>query len=200
MVAIGSPFSLQNTVTTGIVSTTERGGKELGLKDSDMEYIQTDAIINYGNSGGPLVNLDGEVIGINTLKVTAGISFAIPANRIQQFLAESHDRQLKGTTSRKRYMGIRMVALTPSLLRDLKMRDKDFPDISAGVYIFEVIPATPAASAGLKDRDIIISINGNTITSSEGVSEAIKNNDTLSLVVRRGNEDLMITVVPDVIE
>ncbi|XP_032869647.1 serine protease HTRA1-like [Amblyraja radiata] len=200
VVAIGSPFSLQNTVTTGIVSTTERGGKELGLKDSDMEYIQTDAIINYGNSGGPLVNLDGEVIGINTLKVTAGISFAIPANRIQQFLAESHDRQLKGTTSRKRYMGIRMVALTPSLLRDLKMRDKDFPDISTGVYIFEVIPATPAASAGLKDRDIIISINGNTITSSEGVSEAIKNNDTLSLVVRRGNEDLMITVVPDVIE
>ncbi|XP_078285250.1 serine protease HTRA1-like [Rhinoraja longicauda] len=200
VVAIGSPFSLQNTVTTGIVSTTERGGKELGLKDSDMEYIQTDAIINYGNSGGPLVNLDGEVIGINTLKVTAGISFAIPANRIQQFLAESHDRQLKGTTTRKRYMGIRMVALTPSLLLDLKMRDKDFPDISAGVYIFEVIPATPAESAGLKDRDIIISINGNTITSSEEVSDAIKSNDTLTLVVRRGNEDLMVTVVPDVIE
>ncbi|XP_072122572.1 serine protease HTRA1-like isoform X1 [Mobula birostris] len=201
VVAIGSPFSLQNTVTTGIVSTTERGGEELGLKDSDMEYIQTDAIINYGNSGGPLVNLDGEVIGINTLKVTAGISFAIPAHRIQQFLAESHDRQQKGNTSpKKKYMGIRMVALTSSFLRDLKMRDKDFPDVSAGVYIFEVIPATPAASAGLKDRDIIISINGNTITSSEQVSEAIKNNDTLSLVVRRGNEDLMITVVPDIIE
>ncbi|XP_069773912.1 serine protease HTRA1-like [Narcine bancroftii] len=201
VVAIGSPFSLQNTVTTGIVSTTERGGKELGLKDSDMEYIQTDAIINYGNSGGPLVNLDGEVIGINTLKVTAGISFAIPAHRIQQFLAESHDRQLKGNTSpKKKYMGIRMVALTPSLLLDLKMRDKDFPDVSAGVYIFEVIPATPAASAGLKDHDVIITINGNTITSSEQVSEAIKNNDTLSLIVRRGNEDLMITVIPDIIE
>ncbi|XP_060712553.1 serine protease HTRA1-like [Hemiscyllium ocellatum] len=200
VVAIGSPFSLQNTVTTGIVSTTERGGKELGLKDSDMDYIQTDAIINYGNSGGPLVNLDGEVIGINTLKVTAGISFAIPAKRIQQFLAESHDRQLKENSSpKKKYMGIRMVALTPSLLRDLKMRDKDFPDVSAGVYIFEVIPATPAASAGLRDRDIIISINGQTITSSEQVSEAIKNSDTLGLVVRRGNEDLMITVVPDII-
>ncbi|MEQ2189095.1 Serine protease htra1b [Goodea atripinnis] len=86
VVAIGSPFSLQNTVTTGIVSTTQRGGKELGLRNSDMDYIQTDAIIN-----------DGEVIGINTLKVTAGISFAIPSDKIQQFLAESHDRLAKGS-------------------------------------------------------------------------------------------------------
>ncbi|CAM4702348.1 unnamed protein product, partial [Caretta caretta] len=113
VVALGSPFSLQNTVTTGIVSSTQRGSKELGLKDSDMAYIQTDAIINYGNSGGPLVNLDGEVVGINTLKVTACISFAIPSDRVRQFLEESHDWQMKGTIRpKKKYMGFRMLPLT----------------------------------------------------------------------------------------
>eukprot|EP00064_Thunnus_orientalis_P016463 superscaffoldBa00003273_g16528 len=145
VVAIGSPFSLQNTVTTGIVSTTQRGGKELGLRNSDMDYIQTDAIINYGNSGGPLVNLDGEVIGINTLKVTAGISFAIPSDKIRQFLAESHDRQAKGKAySKKKYIGVRMMTLTPTLAKELKERQSDFPDVTSGAYVIEVINRTPA--------------------------------------------------------
>ncbi|XP_053548597.1 serine protease HTRA1 isoform X2 [Bombina bombina] len=145
VVAIGSPFSLQNTVTTGIVSTAQRGGKELGLRNSDMEYIQTDAIINYGNSGGPLVNLDGEVIGINTLKVTAGISFAIPSDKIRKFLAESHDRQSTGQSIRKkRYLGIRMMTLNQSKVEELRKQQKDFPDVASGAYIVEVLPDTPA--------------------------------------------------------
>ncbi|XP_072851544.2 serine protease HTRA1 [Pogona vitticeps] len=201
VVAIGSPFSLQNTVTTGIVSTTQRGGRELGLRNSDMDYIQTDAIINYGNSGGPLVNLDGEVIGINTLKVTAGISFAIPSDKIKKFLTESHDRQAKGkAVTKKKYIGIRMMSLTPSKAKELKERHKDFPDVISGAYIIEVIPDTPAEAGGLKENDVIISINGQPILSANDVSDIIKKDNTLSLVVRRGNEDIILTVIPDEID
>lgn len=197
VVAIGSPFSLQNTVTTGIVSTTQRGGKELGLRNSDMDYIQTDAIINYGNSGGPLVNLDGEVIGINTLKVTAGISFAIPSDKIRQFLAESYDRQARGRGAvKKRYIGVRMMTLTPALSKELRGRLQDFPDITSGAYVIEVISKTPAAAGGLKEHDVIISINGQEISSATDVSTAIKKDTTLRVVVRRGNEDVILTIIP----
>ncbi|XP_066537642.1 serine protease HTRA1A [Hoplias malabaricus] len=197
VVAIGSPFSLQNTVTTGIVSTTQRGGKELGLRNSDMDYIQTDAIINYGNSGGPLVNLDGEVIGINTLKVTAGISFAIPSDKIKQFLSESYDRQARGRGgAKKKYIGVRMMTLTPALAKDLKAKHRDFPDITSGAYVLEVISKTPAAVGGLKEHDVIISINGQQVSTATDVSTTIKRDAVLRMVVRRGNEDVIVTVVP----
>uniref|UniRef100_A0ABI7X5F3 PDZ domain-containing protein n=1 Tax=Felis catus TaxID=9685 RepID=A0ABI7X5F3_FELCA len=190
VVAIGSPFSLQNTVTTGIVSTTQRGGKELGLRNSDMDYIQTDAIIN-----------DGEVIGINTLKVTAGISFAIPSDKIKKFLTESHDRQAKGKAiTKKKYIGIRMMSLTSSKAKELKDRHRDFPDVLSGAYIIEVIPDTPAEAGGLKENDVIISINGQSVVSANDVSDVIKKESTLNMVVRRGNEDIMITVIPEEID
>uniref|UniRef100_A0ABM5EP52 Serine protease HTRA4 n=1 Tax=Pogona vitticeps TaxID=103695 RepID=A0ABM5EP52_9SAUR len=203
VVALGSPFSLQNTVTTGIVSSTQRDGKDLGLKDSDMEYIQTDAIINYGNSGGPLVNLDGEVIGMNTLKVTAGISFAIPSDRIRQFLEDSHNRQVKGKSRTKRkYLGLRMLPLTFNLIRELRRRDRHFPDLipGVGVYVYEVIQGTAAASAGLEDGDVIIAINGKTVTSTHDVTDTVQRSDNLTIVVRRGNEDIILTVRPDEID
>ncbi|KAM3868367.1 serine protease HTRA1B [Diretmus argenteus] len=200
VVAVGSPFSLQNTVTTGIISTAQRSGLELGLKE-DVDYIQTDAIINYGNSGGPLVNLDGDVIGINTLKVTAGISFAIPADRIRQFLAESHGRQMNGNTSpKKKYIGIRMVQLSPSLIRDLKERESDFPDVSSGIYVHEVIPGSAAFSAGMINHDVIIDINGRPIHTTQDMSEAIQTGTALSVVVRRNEKDVTLTIVPEEID
>ncbi|XP_008144371.2 serine protease HTRA4 [Eptesicus fuscus] len=201
VVALGSPFSLQNTVTAGIVSTTQRGGKELGLEDSDMDYIQTDAIINHGNSGGPLVNLDGDVIGINTLKVTAGISFAIPSDRIREFLAEFHERQLKGKAlSQRKYLGLRMLPLTMNLLREMKRQDPDFPVVSSGVFVYEVIQGTAAESSGLRDHDVIVSINGQPVTTTSDVIEAVKDNDSLSMMVRRGSQTLILTITPEIID
>ncbi|KAM3623077.1 uncharacterized protein V6R79_006537 [Siganus canaliculatus] len=162
VVAIGSPFALQNTVTTGIVSSAQRDGKELGIQDSDMDYIQTDAIINYGNSGGPLVNLDGEVIGINTLKVTAGIAFAIPSDRISRFLNESQSRHNKEklrherrrteegqsdaevAEMKKRFLGIRMITVTTDLVAELRRQHPDFPEVRSGVLVQQVIPDTAA--------------------------------------------------------
>ncbi|EPQ01557.1 Putative serine protease HTRA4 [Myotis brandtii] len=190
VVALGSPFSLQNTVTAGIVSTTQRGGKELGLEDSDMDYIQTDAIIN-----------DGDVIGINTLKVTAGISFAIPSDRIREFLAEFHERQLKGKAlAQRKYLGLRMLPLTMNLLREMKRQDPDFPLVSSGVFVYEVIQGTAAESSGLRDHDVIVSINGQPVTSTTDVAEAVKDNDSLSMMVRRGSQTLILTITPEIID
>nr|XP_021324878.1 serine protease HTRA2, mitochondrial-like [Danio rerio] len=105
VVAMGSPFSIKNTITSGIVSSAQRGSKELGLSNSNMDYIQTDATID-----------DGEVIGINTMKVTAGISFAIPSDRVRLFLDRSADKQKSwfGESGwKRRYIGVMMLTLTP---------------------------------------------------------------------------------------
>ncbi|KAJ8416462.1 hypothetical protein AAFF_G00357500 [Aldrovandia affinis] len=200
VVAIGSPFALQNTVTTGIVSMAQRDGKELGIRDSDMDYIQTDAIINYGNSGGPLVNLDGEVIGINTLKVAAGISFAIPSDRITRFLNESLDKQSKEVRSvKKRFIGIRMLTITQSLVEELKQQNPDFPDINSGIYVHEVVPNSPAQKGGIKDGDIIVKLNGSPLMNTSDLQEALLEETSLLLEVRRGNDDLLFNIEPDII-
>ncbi|XP_067298773.1 serine protease HTRA3a isoform X2 [Pseudorasbora parva] len=219
VVAIGSPFALQNTVTTGIVSTTQRDGKELGIRDSDMDYIQTDAIINYGNSGGPLVNLDGEVIGINTLKVTAGISFAIPSDRINKFLDESNDKQQKvkqrvvrtnftqpqavktasDIKGPKRFIGIKMVTLTENIVQELKWHNPDFPDIGRGILVHEVVPDSPAQKGGLETGDIIVKLNGHPLVNTGELQEAIQGDMPLLLEVRRGNDDLLFNIEPHIL-
>uniref|UniRef100_A0A673B7B0 HtrA serine peptidase 3a n=1 Tax=Sphaeramia orbicularis TaxID=375764 RepID=A0A673B7B0_9TELE len=208
VVAIGSPFALQNTVTTGIVSTAQRDGKELGIKDSDMDYIQTDAIINYGNSGGPLVNLDGEVIGINTLKVTAGISFAIPSDRISRFLAESqtkHSKALESKSERdkasggkRRFLGIRMLTVTKVLVAELRRQNPGFPEVSSGVLVRQVIPNTPAENGGIQEGDVIVKVNGHPVQTIDDIWEALQGHQPLLLEIRRGNDDLLFNIHPQV--
>ncbi|XP_054846307.1 serine protease HTRA2, mitochondrial [Eublepharis macularius] len=203
VVAMGSPFALQNTVTSGIVSSAQRGGRELGLAASDMEYIQTDAAIDFGNSGGPLVNLDGEVIGVNTMKVTSGISFAIPSDRLRAFLEEEgkHTGSWFGSTEgKRRYIGVMMLTLTPSILSELKRRDPAFPDVPYGVFIHKVIIGSPAHQAGLKAGDILMEINGQASQRAEDVYRAVRTQPHLALQVRRGSESLQLTITPEATE
>ncbi|XP_030126159.4 serine protease HTRA2, mitochondrial [Taeniopygia guttata] len=203
VVAMGSPFALQNTITSGIVSSAQRGSRELGLAATDMEYIQTDAAIDFGNSGGPLVNLDGEVIGVNTMKVTSGISFAIPSDRLRKFLQKEEHRKSSwfgNAESKRRYIGVMMLTLTPSILAELKLRDPTFPDISYGVLIHKVIIGSPAHQAGLKAGDVVLEINGTVSRRAEDVYEAVRTQQSLALLVRRGYDTLLVSVVPEVTE
>ncbi|TRY54439.1 hypothetical protein DNTS_023708 [Danionella cerebrum] len=147
-----------------------------------------------------VMNLDGDVIGINTLKVTPGISFAIPSDRVRQFLMDFYISQRKAKTQTKKYMGVRMLQLSPDLIRELKEKDTSFPDVSSGVYVYEVIPGTAAFSAGLANKDVIISMNGQAVQSTEDVSQGVQSNEILSLVVRRANEEITLTVVPEEVD
>ncbi|XP_046558252.1 serine protease HTRA2, mitochondrial-like [Haliotis rubra] len=206
VIAMGSPLALSNTVTAGIVSTVHRGSKELGIHNKDMEYIQTDAVINFGNSGGPLVNLDGEAIGINTMKVTTGISFAIPSDYACEFLlkadellkrAQSKSRGWFGTGSSakaRRFMGITMLTLTPSILLELKERSADFPDVQHGVFVHKVTLGSPAYNGGIHPGDVITQINGQDVLSSSDVYSAVENNHTLRVCVMRGARKILLVV------
>ncbi|XP_050829743.1 serine protease HTRA2, mitochondrial isoform X2 [Serinus canaria] len=192
VVAMGSPFALQNTITSGIVSSAQRGSRELGLAASDMEYIQTDAAID-----------DGEVIGVNTMKVTSGISFAIPSDRLRKFLQKEEQRKSSwfgNAESKRRYIGVMMLTLTPSILAELKLRDPTFPDISYGVLIHKVIIGSPAHQAGLKAGDVVLEINGTVSRRAEDVYEAVRTQQSLALLVRRGYDTLLLSVVPEVTE
>lgn len=204
VVAMGSPYLLHNTITSGIVSSVQRGSRELGLSNKDMDFIQTDAIIDVGNSGGPLVNLDGEVIGINTLKVTAGISFAIPSDRVRSFL-QREERRSQGSwfgrsEVKQRYIGITMLTLTPSILADMKFRDPGFPEVPHGILIHKVIIGSPAHQAGLKAGDIILEINSQMAATAEDVFDAVNSQEKLTMKLRRGYETLMVTVIPEPVE
>ncbi|KAM9355132.1 serine protease HTRA2, mitochondrial-like isoform 2-T2 [Pholidichthys leucotaenia] len=203
VVAMGSPFALRNTITSGIVSSVQRGSKELGLSNSNMEYIQTDATIDFGNSGGPLINLDGEVIGINTMKVTAGISFAIPSDRLKLFLnqsAENKSSRSVESDTKQRYIGVMMLTLTSRIIAELRLRDPFFPDVTHGILIHRVISGSPASKAGMQSGDIVLELNGVKVNTSEEIYKAVRSSDRISIVVQRGDKLLKLQVTPEYME
>lgn len=204
VVALGSPLALNNTVTAGVVSSTQRASQELGLRGKDINYIQTDAAITFGNSGGPLVNLDGEAIGINSMKVTPGISFAIPIDHAREFLLKGADRRkAKGFSTEKipvrRYMGITMLTLTAEILRELRQRSHNVPDsVRSGILVWKVIQGSPAHIGGLYPGDIITSINGKEVKNSADVYELLSAKEReLNITIYRGVERMTVKVTPE---
>ncbi|CAA9993034.1 unnamed protein product [Nesidiocoris tenuis] len=204
VVAMGSPLSLSNTVTAGVISTVQRKSAELKLFGKDIDYIQTDAAITFGNSGGPLVNLDGEVIGINAMKVAAGISFAIPIDYAKEFLRISAKRQSGGKVATagnpKRYMGITMLSLTAQIIAEMRARNRPIPsNIDGGVLVWRVILGSPAHAAGLVPGDIVVELNGEKIQGASAVYKALETCNVLDLTVYRNGVYTTVKVVPEII-
>ncbi len=151
VLAIGNPLDLSHTVTAGIVSAKGRG---IGLADVE-NFIQTDAAINFGNSGGPLLNLDGEVVGMNTAIVGAtgniGIGFAIPINMIKH----AYGQLLAGGVIERGFLGVGMEELYPALAASLGLK-RD----TKGVAVSTVVPDSAAEKAGIELADVIIELEG----------------------------------------
>lgn len=197
-IAIGNPLGLDNTVTVGIVSATGRTSGQVGVADKRVDFIQTDAAINPGNSGGPLLNERGEVIGMNTaiIQNAQGIGFAIPINAVNRI----GEQLVANGKVEHPYLGIRMVELneqTKSAINaetDLNVQDDE------GILIVDVVGDSPAARAGLKEGDIILSAAGEPVTEAANVQDAVEATDIgddLSLKIRRDGRVQTLTVQPE---
>jgi serine protease Do len=181
-VTISNPLGLDNTVTAGIVSATGRSSSAIGEPDKRVNFIQTDAAINPGNSGGPLLNANGQVIGINTaiLQGAQGLGFAIPINTARRVA----DQIISTGRAKHPYLGVQMIELTPALKAQVNQRSavrgqrrgQKTIAIAAdkGVLIAKVMPQSPAQSAGLESGDVITEINGQLVTAPEQVQRLVE--------------------------
>lgn len=198
-IAIGNPLGLDNTVTVGIISALGRSSVEVGVPDKRVKFIQTDAAINPGNSGGPLLNAQGEVIGINTaIRADAqGLGFAIPIQTAQRVANQLFSQ---GKMEHP-YLGIQMVTLNPDLKEELD-KQKDLPfKITAdqGVLIIQIVDNSPASQAGLKPGDIILKVGGQTVATAADVQERVENSKIgapLQLEIYRQQKAEMIAIRP----
>jgi serine protease Do len=164
VIALGSPFGLEQTMTAGIVSATGRDLRQ-GAYDN---YIQTDASINPGNSGGPLVSMNGEVVGINTMIYTRsggseGIGFAVPSELAKKVYAQL----LKSGRVSRGYLGINLQDVTPALAKAVGYEGKD------GALVRDLAQNSPAAKAGLKSGDVIVEFDGRPVKSPKHLTETV---------------------------
>jgi serine protease Do len=189
VLAIGNPFGLGQTVTSGIVSALGRTG--LGIEGYE-DFIQTDASINPGNSGGPLVNLYGQVVGINTAILAPGggnigIGFAIPINMARRVM----DQLIRYGEVRRGRIGVEIQDLTPDLAQALGTRATE------GAVIARVLPGSPAARAGLEPRDVVVAVDGVPVRNGADLKDRIglaRIGDVAELTIDRHGVDRTVPV------
>ena len=196
-IAIGNPFGLNNTVTAGIISAV---GRLNAIGDGQrVPYIQTDAAVNPGNSGGPLINATGQVIGINTAIRTApggGLSFAVPIN-----LAKRIAQQIVSTGQASHpFIGVQLMNLTPQLAREINATNSacTVPELN-GVLVKDVVKGTPAAAAGIRQCDLILKVENHPVQTPTEVQLAVDRGqvgEPMQLTLQRNGEELTVQVRP----
>jgi len=202
VVAIGNALGqFQNTVTSGVISAKERqidAGSAAGGGSEHLEgLLQTDAAINEGNSGGPLINLKGEVVGINTAVAAKGqaegIGFALPMNSIKNSIAQV----TKSGKIVRAYLGVRYIALTKEIA------DQNDYGVSTGAVLVgnpqnpAVVKGSPAAKAGLKADDVITKINGEQVTEQKSLTRILNQynvGDVIEIVIVREKKEMTVSV------
>lgn len=188
-IAFGNPLGLNSSMTVGVIGAS--GRSSLGIEQVE-NFIQTDAAINQGNSGGPLLNINGDVIGVNTAIYSTnggsvGLSFAIPSN----LASNVRDSIIKSGKYERPYVGISVLDLTQEI-----KKQRNIP-YSTGIIVQQVYPGSPASKYGLKAGDVILEINGKTVTSAGafiGEVAAKKTGETVNLKVFSGGKEKNIAM------
>ena len=196
VLAIGSPYDLRSTITAGIVSAKGRSMPQDPNNPNEFRiesFIQTDAAVNPGHSGGALVNKEGKLVGVNTAIISqtgsyAGYSFAVPSNIVKRITDDLMDY---GTVHRAR-LGIVMLPINDEIAKELKLSSVN------GVYITDMASDSAAAEAGIKVGDVVVEIGGSKVTGVSSVQELVNNfhpGDRAEVKVIRGGEALSFEVV-----
>lgn len=193
VIAIGSPYDLRSTITAGIVSAKGRSMPNYTGEFKIESFIQTDAAVNPGNSGGALVDKAGNLVGINTAIISetgsyAGYSFAVPVNIVKRIVSDLIDF---GSVKRA-LLGITMQNLDEKKVSELKLSSAN------GVYVYEVASGSAAAEAGIKEGDVLVAIDSVKVTDGASVQAAVSNyrpGDSALVTIIRGGKELQKEVV-----
>ena len=184
VIAIGNPFGLGGTVTAGIISARNR---DIGLSRYE-DFIQTDASINQGNSGGPLFNMDGEVIGINTAILgqsgSIGIGFAIPSNSAEKVI----DQLIKFGETKRGWLGVRIQVVSKEIADAAKLKEPK------GAFVASVADKSPSDKAGIKNGDIIINFNGTPINEMKELPKIVAQTEVgkvVEVIVWRNGKEII---------